>query len=133
MPISNSPAQPAVSTNPMVPSFSYSNLQQKASLVIGSDVVTPDGENLGDIRDIVLDPRTGTVSYCVVSVGGFMGLGRKLFAIPFSALGYDLAEDEFVLNISKKALRAAPGFDSAQWPIFADQQWGAGLNAAQLA
>jgi uncharacterized protein YrrD len=101
----------------------YSNLPQKASLIIGSDVVTPDGESLGDIRDIVLDPRTGTVSYCVVSSGGFLGLGRKLFAIPFSALGYDLAEDEYVLDVSKQHLLAASGFDATQWPLFADEQW----------
>lgn len=101
----------------------YSNMPQKASLIIGSDVVTPDGESLGDIRDIVLDPRTGSVTYCVVSAGGFLGLGRKLFAIPFTALGYDLAEDEYVLNVSKQHLRAAPGFDAARWPVFADEQW----------
>jgi uncharacterized protein YrrD len=104
-------------------SITYSRLPQKASLIIGSDVVTPDGESLGDIRDIVLDPRTGKVTYCVVSSRGFLGLRRKLFAIPFSALGYDMAEDEYVLNVSKRHLLATPGFDAAQWPIFADEQW----------
>jgi len=101
----------------------YSTMPQKASLIIGSDVVTPDGESVGDIQDIVLDPRTGRVTYCVVSFGGFFGLGRKLFAVPFSAFGYDLAEDEYVLDVSKQYLRAAPGFNAAQWPVFADEQW----------
>jgi sporulation protein YlmC with PRC-barrel domain len=111
----------------------YSNMPQKASLIIGTGVVTPDGESLGDIHDIVLDPRTGMVTYCVVSFGGFLGLGRKLFAIPFSAFSYDLAEDEYVLHVSKQRMLAAPGFDATQWPAYADEQWSAGPQASQSA
>jgi uncharacterized protein YrrD len=103
--------------------FTYSTTPQKATFILGSSVVTPDGESLGDIRDIVLDPLTGRVSYCVVSFGGFMGLGRKLFAIPFSALGYDLSENEYVLDVSKEHMLAQPGFDANRWPMFADEKW----------
>lgn len=110
----------------------YSTMPQKASFIIGTDVVTPDGESLGDIHDIVLDPRTGRVTYCVVSFGGFLGMRRKLFAIPFSAFGYDLAEDEYVLNISKQRMLAAPGFNAAQWPAFADEQWSGGPQGSRL-
>jgi sporulation protein YlmC with PRC-barrel domain len=107
----------------MKPQSTYSTMPQKASSIIGSYVVTPNGESLGDIRDIMLDPRTGLVTYCVVSFGGFMGLGRKLFAVPFNAFGYDLAENEYVLETSKQRLQASPGFDADRWPMFADETW----------
>jgi sporulation protein YlmC with PRC-barrel domain len=110
----------------MTHDFTYSTTLQKATLILGSSVVTPDGESLGDIRDIVLDPSSGRVSYCVVAFGGIAGFGRKLFAIPFNALGYDLAENEYVLDISKQRMLSAPGFDANRWPAIADTQWGNG-------
>jgi sporulation protein YlmC with PRC-barrel domain len=101
----------------------YSTMPQKASSIIGSYVVTPNGESLGDIRDIVVDPRTGMVTYCVVSFGGFMGLGRKLFAVPFNAFNYDLGENEYVLETSKRHFQASPGFDENRWPTRAEEKW----------
>jgi hypothetical protein len=63
------------------------------------------------------------VTYCVVSFGGFMGLGRKLFAVPFNAFNYDLGENEYVLETSKKHFQASPGFDENRWPTRAEEQW----------
>src|SRR5215813_1151152 len=58
----------------------------RASKVIGADVENPQGEKLGDIRDIVLDPATGRIRYAVLGSGGFLSLGEKYFAIPWAAL-----------------------------------------------
>jgi sporulation protein YlmC with PRC-barrel domain len=107
----------------MTPHSTYSTMPQKASSIIGSYVVTPNGESLGDIRDIMLDPRTGMVTYCVVSFGGFLGVGRKLFAVPFDAFNYDLAENEYVLEVSKQRMQSSPGFDENRWPAIADEKW----------
>jgi sporulation protein YlmC with PRC-barrel domain len=107
----------------MTPLRTYSTMPQKASSIIGSYVVTPNGESLGDIRDIMVDPRSGMVTYCVVSFGGFMGLGRKLFAVPFKAFNYDLAENEYVLKTNKKHFQTSPGFDANQWPARAEEKW----------
>ena len=101
----------------------FSNSPIKASSVIGTDVVNPKGENLGEIKEVVIDPVTGRVAYSVVGFGGFMGLGEKLFAIPFSAFEFDPAKNEYVLDVSQAALKAAPGFDSDKWPAFADEKW----------
>lgn len=101
--------------------FSYSPV--KASSIIGTSVVNANGDNLGDIKEVVIDPTTGRVAYSVVSFGGFMSMGEKLFAIPFSAFKYDSAENEYVLDVSKDRLEAAPGFDSGNWPSMADEQW----------
>lgn len=101
----------------------FSNSPVKASSMIGADVVNSEGDNLGDVKEVVIDPRTGKVAYAVVSFGGFLTMGEKLFAIPFSALQYDAAENEYVLDISKERLEAAPGFDADHWPSMAEEKW----------
>jgi len=95
----------------------------KASNIIGADVVNPERENLGSIKEIVIDPSTGQVAYAVVSFGGFMGVGTKLFAIPFSVFAYTESENEYVLNVAKDRLKEAPGFDADRWPSMNDEKW----------
>ena len=94
-----------------------------ADTLVGNDVFNKDSEDLGDIKEIMLDMRSGRVSYAVLSFGGFLGMGEKLFAVPFSALAYDLEENEYVLDISKERLETAPGFDPDQWPAMSDEKW----------
>lgn len=101
----------------------FSNSPIKASSIIGTDVINPGGDNLGDIKEVVIDPSTGKVAYAVVSFGGFLSLGEKLFAIPYSALEYDLNQSKYVLDVSKERLEAAPGFDADHWPSMAEEKW----------
>ena len=101
----------------------FSNSPVKASSVIGTSVVDTKDESLGDIKEIVIDPSTGRVAYAVVSFGGFLSLGEKLFAIPFSAFKYNEAENEYVLDVPKDRLKAAPGFDAGHWPSLAEEKW----------
>lgn len=107
----------------------FSNVPTKATRIIGMGVVTGRGESLGSIKDMVLDQRTGKISYCVLAMRGFMGMRSKLFAIPFSAFAYDISEDEYVLDVSRDRLEATPGFDADHWPLFADEQWGGPINS----
>jgi sporulation protein YlmC with PRC-barrel domain len=101
----------------------FSNSPVKASSMIGTDVVDPQGKNLGDVKEVVIDPRTGKVAYAVVSFGGFLGMGEKLFAIPFSSFKYNVEKNEYVLDISKERLKAAPGFDADHWPSMSEEKW----------
>ena len=106
----------------------FSNAPIKASTIIGTRVVDAKDKHLGDIKEIVIDPRSGRVAYAVVSFGGFLGMGSKLFAIPFSAFEYkitesDLVDSEYVLNVARERLQAAPGFDPEHWPLMADEKW----------
>jgi sporulation protein YlmC with PRC-barrel domain len=101
----------------------FSNTPLKASSMIGTDVVSPKGDSLGDIKEVVIDPHTGRVAYAVVAFGGFLTMGEKLFAIPFSALIYDTEENEYVLDVTKERLEKAPGFDAANWPMMSDEKW----------
>jgi sporulation protein YlmC with PRC-barrel domain len=95
----------------------------KASTVIGTDVINAKGESLGEIKEVVIDPETGRVAYAVVAFGGFLSMGEKLFAIPFSSFRYDLENNKYTLNITKERLQKAPGFDPDSWPLMTDEKW----------
>jgi sporulation protein YlmC with PRC-barrel domain len=99
-----------------------------ADTLIGNDVVNKSSENLGDIKEIMLDMRTGKVSYAVLAFGGFLGMGEKLFAVPWSALTLDTNNKCFVLDASKDRLENAPGFDTDMWPDMADATWQKGVD-----
>lgn len=97
----------------------------RASKFIGADVENAQGEDLGQIEDLVLDPQDGRVAYAVLSFGGFLGLGEKYFAIPWKALQAKAGEDDtLILNVEKEKLTNAPGFDKNTWPDMTNRQWG---------
>jgi len=94
-----------------------------ASTITGDRVRNPAGEDLGKIEEIMLDVQTGRIVYAVLSFGGFLGIGDKLFAVPWSALQMDTAEHEFIVDIDRKLLENAPGFDKHDWPDMADPEF----------
>jgi sporulation protein YlmC with PRC-barrel domain len=94
-----------------------------ASTLTGDDVINASGENLGEIQEIMIDVASGRVAYAVLSFGGVLGFGDKLFAIPWEALQLDAGNQCFVLDVGKEQLEGAPGFDKGQWPAMADEQW----------
>jgi sporulation protein YlmC with PRC-barrel domain len=94
-----------------------------ADTLVGNDVCNQKGEDVGDIKEIMLDMRNGKVGYAVLSFGGFLGMGEKLFAVPWGALTLDTKNKRFVLNVEKDRLKNAPGFDKDHWPDMADQSW----------
>jgi sporulation protein YlmC with PRC-barrel domain len=98
-----------------------------AKTVIGSSVVNANYEDLGRIEDLVLDANAGRIAYAVLSFGGFLGLGDKYFAIPWNKFEFHLAEKRVVLNVDKKLLEKAPGFDKDNWPNMADSTWGTSI------
>jgi sporulation protein YlmC with PRC-barrel domain len=100
-----------------------------ADTLIGNDVYNSQQEDLGDIKEIMLDMRTGHVSYAVISFGGFLGMGEKLFAVPWQALKLDTQNKRFTLDVDKKRLESAPGFDKDNWPNMVDQTWQKGIHA----
>jgi len=87
-----------------------------AARVQGTSVTNPGQENLGTIRDVVLDKHDGTIRYAVLEFGRFLGTSTRLFALPWELLRYDDNADAYVINVDKKILKAAPGFDSSDWP-----------------
>lgn len=94
-----------------------------SSSISGDTVVNADGEDLGHIQDLMIDPSAGKIEYAVLSFGGLFGVGDKYFAIPFTQLHADRENKRMVLNVDKDRLKAAPGFDKNNWPDFADQSF----------
>lgn len=94
-----------------------------ADTLLGNDVVNAQEEDLGDIKEIMLDMRSGRIAYAVLSFGGMFGMGDKLFAIPWQALQLDTENHRFVLDVPKDRLESAPGFDKDRWPNMADSTW----------
>lgn len=100
-----------------------------ASSLEGDDVYNPAGEKkLGDIKGIMLDVKQGRIAYAVLSFGGFLGIGDKLFAVPWQALTLDVDNKQFLLNQDKESLKNAPGFDKDHWPSMADSTWANEIN-----
>ena len=100
-----------------------------ADTLIGNDVYNQQDEDLGDIKEIMLDTRTGRVGYAVLSFGGFLGMGEKLFAVPWNAMTLDSENKRFILNVDKDHLKNAPGFDKDSWPNMADKTWADNIHA----
>ncbi|MEO8170121.1 MAG: PRC-barrel domain-containing protein [Oxalobacteraceae bacterium] len=94
-----------------------------ADTLIGNDVYNHKDEDLGDIKEIMLDIRSGRISYAVLSFGGFLGMGEKLFAVPWNALTLDTVNKRFILQVEKERLKDAPGFDTDDWPDMASPEW----------
>jgi sporulation protein YlmC with PRC-barrel domain len=95
-----------------------------ASTLAGDDVRNSAGEDLGKVDEIMIDIPTGRIAYAVLSFGGFLGMGNKLFAVPWNALRVDEDEHCFILDVDKRTIEAAPGFDKDNWPDMADATWG---------
>jgi sporulation protein YlmC with PRC-barrel domain len=95
----------------------------RASELIGKDVTNNQGEDLGEIKDIVVDLQNGTAHSAVLDFGGFLGVGEKQYAFPMSQLKPGQANDKLVLNVDKEKLKSAEGFAKHRWPAMNDEYW----------
>lgn len=100
-----------------------------ASTLSSDKVRNTAGEDLGDIKDLMVDTREGAVRYAVVSFGGWLGMGTKLFAVPWRSLRLDTKDKCLVLDMPKERLKNAPGFDKDNWPDFADPEFSRSINS----
>jgi len=94
-----------------------------ASTIINTSVENSYGENLGKIEELMVDLNSGRIAYAVLSFGGFLGMGNKLFALPFEALTVDTTNEKIILDVDKEILENAPGFDKDNWPEVTEDAW----------
>lgn len=95
-----------------------------ASTLSGDKIVSHEGEDLGTLKDLMIDTRYSKVAYAVMSRGGLAGLGEKLFAVPWALLTVDGENKQLVLDTDPEVLDNSPGFDPDNWPQFSDTEWG---------
>jgi sporulation protein YlmC with PRC-barrel domain len=100
-----------------------------ADTLMGEDVYNRQEEDLGDIKEIMIDMQSGRISYAVLSFGGILGMGDKLFAVPWQALQLDTVNKRFILDVAKERLENAPGFDKDRWPDMASAEFGSQMNS----
>ncbi|HUP00873.1 MAG TPA: PRC-barrel domain-containing protein [Gemmatimonadota bacterium] len=100
-----------------------SNPILSASTLSGDKVCNALGEDLGKVEDFMLDLSNGRIRYAVLSFGGFLGMGDKLFAVPPEALRIDTENNELILDVERERLENAPGFDKDHWPETSDHEW----------
>jgi sporulation protein YlmC with PRC-barrel domain len=93
------------------------------SAIAGAQLRNRAGECLGTICEVMLAPADGRIAYLVLSFGGLLGVGEKLFAVPWSAVALDPVDDALVVDMSADRLAALPGFDEDAWPTEADPNW----------
>lgn len=94
-----------------------------ASTLVGDTVRNPQGTEIGKVEEMMLDLMDGRVAYVVLSFGGFLGIGEKLFAIPWRHVSVDEANKCLVVDIPKEKLEKAQGFDKDNWPDMSDPSW----------
>jgi len=121
------------SPGPMASWFSSSksseaSFQERASRIIGAEVRNMQGDYLGRITDLMVDPQNGRIAFAVLSRGGVLGIPMMFTAVPFSTLTAGTPSHEknaYLLDVSKEKLASAPTFSREQWPDVANREWGA--------
>ena len=81
------------------------------------------GEDIGSIEDVMLDPSTGRIAYAVVELGGFLGIGERKVPVPWTAFHANPNGEGLVLNVPRERLKGAPQFSGSGHPNTADRQW----------
>jgi sporulation protein YlmC with PRC-barrel domain len=94
-----------------------------ADKVEGTAVYNPKGDDLGHISEIMIDKLSGEVAYAVLKYGSVMGIGGKLFAVPWDILKYNTRFGGYVVDIPEERLKNAPSFDANNPPDMADPRW----------
>lgn len=94
-----------------------------ASQIFGYPVINSKHEDIGKVKELIINLRNGKIAYAILSFGGILGMGDKLFAIPFQYMKVYPNKGFAVLDISKSALEQAPGFDKNHWPDFNSSAW----------
>jgi len=100
-----------------------------ASTLGSDDVYNLKDEKLGSIKELMLDIDEGKVCYAVLSFGGFLSMGEKLFAVPWSALTVDTKNKRILMDTDEARLKDAPGFDTDHWPNMADASWSQSIHS----
>jgi sporulation protein YlmC with PRC-barrel domain len=95
----------------------------------GNSVYDVAGRFLGEIEELVLDAHSGRVAYAIMRVGGFLGMGRKLYAIPWRTVAVDGAYQRCVINVPLEKLIDAPSPDGDLLPRMADPGWATEVHA----
>ena len=87
----------------------------RLSQVIGANAKSQDGQNLGQIEDVVVNPQTQQIQFAVLGKGGFLGVGEKMVPIPWKAVTVQTSSPEdpsakpsLTVKIDRQKMQSAP-------------------------
>lgn len=92
-----------------------------ANLAATMKVKSPDGKTLGAVHAFMVHKRSGRAMYAVLSLGGFLGIGKAYYAVPIQLLSYDRAGDQYIVGVGLSVLEGGPSWASTA-PAF-DQDY----------
>ena len=116
-PPATAPAQPPhpappTAAQPTLPLAQSKPAQQKPLIstqsLVGTTVKNTQGEKLGTIEELMIDPQSGRVQYAVLASGGILGMGSERLSLPWETLKMGLGEEELVVEVDKSQLTQAP-------------------------
>ncbi|WP_294294155.1 PRC-barrel domain-containing protein [uncultured Sphingomonas sp.] len=73
-------------------------------------VQSRDGTNVGTVHALMIHKGTGRTTHAVLSLGGFLGMGKSFYAVPFELLIYDIANDLYTITVDKRLLEGGPSW-----------------------
>lgn len=114
---------PAAATTPQAQAPRAEQPEMRVSQLLRANVRNAQGQNLGRIQEVMIDMESRQVRHAVLSFGGVLGMGDKLFAYPISAFGADRDNENLILNVPRERLAVSPGFDRDKYPAVADRAW----------
>ncbi len=71
-----------------------------------------DGANIGSVHALMVHKGTGRTTHAVLSLGGFLGVGKSYYAVPFELLTYDIANDLYTITVDKRLLEGGPSWSN---------------------
>ncbi len=88
------------------------NLLLASNKVDGTKVGTRDGDSLGSIYSFMINKRTGGATYAVLTLGGFLGLGKSYYPLPFELMSYDHVADSYIVTVDRRLLEGGPSWSN---------------------
>ena len=80
-------------------------------------VESRDGAAVGSVFAFMVHKGTGRVTHAVLSLGGFLGMGKSFYPLPFALLQFDAVRDLYVVTIDRRSLEGGPSW-SNNAPVF---------------
>ena len=94
-----------------------------ADKVNGTDVFNAQGDQVGEIHDLMIDKKSGQVAYAIMSFGGFLGMGNSYHPLPWSLLRYNTNLGGYIVDIKQSQLEDAPSYEAGTEPAWGDPEY----------
>ncbi|HEX8382779.1 MAG TPA: PRC-barrel domain-containing protein [Sphingomonas sp.] len=99
------------------PTDAPTQLLAQAALSSTLKVESRDGDVAGSVYAFLIHKNSGRVTHAVLSLGGFLGVGKSYYPLPFTLLQFDPVSDRYVVTIDRRALEGGPSWASNA-PVF---------------